>query len=181
MLVPVQNGIITSEFYDPRPISNPGAHIHGAIDITYEDTKMVYSPVKGIATMFMVHRPKDWVWPKFEKEEITEIPIHDYWYDVYGGVVAIEEPNGRYHILTHFYGKTLFEKYGIDKYIESIEISRWCGIILQSKSFRVSRGDELVKMGNAGFSSGLHVHWEIHPTNKLVTYSKRINPHEYLA
>ena len=32
MIIPVK-GKITTDFYEPRPLSNPGEHVHGAVDI----------------------------------------------------------------------------------------------------------------------------------------------------
>ena len=90
MILPIQDGVITAEFYDPRPVSNPGAHVHGSVDISRGDG-LVRSPVDGIARAYVIIRPKDWNWPKNEKPIISQIVVKEYWYDVYGGIITIEE------------------------------------------------------------------------------------------
>jgi hypothetical protein len=180
MNIPVKNGTVTTGFHEPRPLSNPGSHKHGALDVSGGDG-MVCSPCEGVATPYMFIRSKDGSWAAKEKIEIDSIPVKDYWYDVYGGlIVIIENKTGVMHVMAHFWAKVLQERFGEFKLIESSAATRWPSFALVGESFKVSAGQALASMGNAGFSTGAHVHWEVHHAAVVESHADRINPERYI-
>lgn len=175
MFIPILNGRITATFREPRPISNPGQHIHGAIDVAGGDGT-VLAPEDGELTAYVFLRAPGGAWAHAEKTAIMDAPPHDYWYDIYGGVVGITGVSGRYHILAHFWPATLQERFGKFSYTESKATTRWPSIMLATETVSIKRGDKIAKIGNAGYSFGAHVHWEVHHSATLETYHKRIDP-----
>jgi murein DD-endopeptidase MepM/ murein hydrolase activator NlpD len=60
-------------------------------------------------------------------------------------------------------------------------MDRFPAHVLMSRERRVKEGDILAPIGNAGLSTGAHVHWEIHhQAQRLDAYGERVNPQEYL-
>lgn len=181
---PVIGGIITATFDEPRPLSNPGLHIHGALDIAQNPRgiAMVHAPFAGTAQAFVFIRPPNAGWQTdghglfMDKPEIRDEPLREYWEDIYGGVIALEEPTGRFHVMTHFFFSQLNARFGLTRYVETRAKSRWPCRMFTSVLVRVKRGEPLCNIGNAGFSTGPHLHWEVHNSRKLDRYEKRIDP-----
>ena len=44
----------------------------------------------------------------------------------------------------------------------------------------VKEGDSIGFVGNAGYSTGPHIHWEIHHGYKWQKHNDRLNPERYL-
>ena len=174
----LRNGIITANFYDPRPLSRPGEHVHGAVDIVQGrgQSPLVYSLVEGTLVARVIRRPPQGAWASNEKLGITSDPVHLYFEDIYGGIITIEEDSGRYHILAHFYGSQLHKRFSLSEYTETIADSCWPVHMWKSKEVRVQVGEPLVNIGNAGYSTGPHLHWEIHHSRTLDPYSERLDP-----
>lgn len=174
MLIPIHNGRVTAGFSDPRPLSNPGAHVHGAIDVA-GGTGLVVAPCSGKLQAYVFLRQKDG-WARDEKTEILALPPRDYWYDTYGGIIAIEDLRGEYHLLCHFYASKLQARFGTFTLVESKGEGRQPPIALLSKEVYIKKGEPLVHIGNAGFSTAAHLHWEVHHTRDLEPYAARIDP-----
>jgi len=180
MTIPVKDGTITAKFHESRPLSSPGKHIHGALDVAGGDG-MVRSPCEGVAQVFVFVRPKDGSWAVKEKTQIDAIPVKDYWYDVYGGIiVVIENRTGVMHVMTHFWSRVLQERFGQFEIVESNAATRWPCFAMIGEKFKVSEGQALAPMGNAGFSTGAHVHWEVHHAAVVEPHADRINPERYI-
>jgi len=178
MEFPVKGGRITASFTQPRPLDNPGQHIHGAIDIAGGDG-LVRAPNNGILVAYVIIRTPHGAWLKNEKDEIKSISVRDYWADIFGGIISIEEPNGLFHIMAHFFAKALHAQYPLNHYLETARIGRWPEFIWHSEPVEVHCGQRLLPIGNAGFSTGPHVHWEIHHSKNLDSYADRIDPASY--
>lgn len=192
MNIPMKGGRITAPFNDPRPIDNPGRHIHGAIDVSTSAAngdRMVYAPATGKLVAYFINRPPRGGWGaptkqgvQTEKAEILAIPVRDRWYDVYGGLITIEEPSGLFHILTHFYAAQLFKRFRFCftppqmSFMEAQAKSRWPAFLFRSDESKVSFGEALLPIGDAGYSFGAHLHWEVHHSPSLDYYDKRIDP-----
>lgn len=180
MTLPIRGGRITSTFDEPRPLEGPKTHVHGAVDITDGDW-VVRSPVYGEARGYVFLRQKGSGWADKEKPELLALPFRNYFYDVYGGLIVIVEDSGRMHIMTHFYAAQLQTWLGEMILVESNAESRWPSVALISKPLEVARGQQLSRIGNAGYSTGPHVHWEIHSTpDKIDDYADRIRPSAYV-
>ena len=176
----VNGGRITSGFYEPRPIAGPKTHPHGALDVAGGDG-WVIAPCDGIARAYMMIRAPGLSWAEQEKPEIIGVPFRNYFYDIYGGIVSLIETTGRMHLMTHFYSRALQETFGNFVCVESIAENRWPSMVLYTGPVVMYKGDRIGKIGNAGYSTGPHVHWEVHNNfAALDEYAKRIDPSEYL-
>lgn len=198
-MTPIRGGVITTPFAEPRPLSVPPArrdHVHGALDLA-EGDGIIRAPAAGSAQGVVIFRGVDPVkgigaWGAkglAEKSEILEFPWREYWYDVYGAFVVLYEPSGRMHLLCHVWPNRLLNPqpgparypFRFAYYIEEAEVTRWPCHILMTEAMEVKVGQPLAPVGNAGYSTGRHVHWEIHhQSDRLDDYPLRINPEEYM-
>ena len=195
-MIPVKNGVVTAPFDEMRPLTVSPArrwHVHGALDIARGDG-VVVAPVEGEAQGFVIFRgvePKTdgHTWGKDEKPDILSLPWRNYWQEIYGGIITIiERGSGRLHILCHIWPSRILNHdpdfggpFHSLYYLEERTVTRWPSHILMTGQVYVKAGQRLAPVGNAGQSSGPHVHWEIHHhADRLDEYGARINPVEYL-
>lgn len=195
-MIPIKRGVITAEYDEPRPLSVPPerrTHIHGALDIARGDG-VVISPVAGIAQAWVIFRgvePKTEgrKWNDGEKPDIEALPWRNYWFEIYGGFITIIEHNTkRLHILCHFWPSRILNHdpafngpWQSLYYLEEHAVTRWPSHILFTPPVHVAEGQRLAPVGNAGQSTGAHVHWEVHhKADRLDNYAERINPGIYL-
>lgn len=196
---PVKNGRITASFNEMRPLTAPPSkrwHIHGALDIAGGDG-IIRAPVGGIAQGVVIFRGVDpqkglgsWGGENLkEKREILAFPWRDYWYDTYGGFVVLYESSKRMHLLCHIWASKLLNPeappsmfpFRYAYYLEEVEDTRWACHMMFTETTQVKEGQPLARIGSAGYSTGPHVHWEIHKSWKqLDPYGARIDPKEYI-
>lgn len=191
----LRGGSITTPFDEMRPLSLPldqRWHVHGAIDLAGGDG-IIRAPTEGETRGFLIVRgvdpksgPRAWGPKSREKKEVYDLPWREYWEDIYGAFfVLIEKKTGRLHIMTHVYPTMILNRQVsplhypcvYDGYIEERSDSRYPCRIFKTTKVVVREGQPLSKVGNAGFSSGAHVHWEVHHQHtRLDDYAERIDP-----
>lgn len=177
----INGGVITAGFDEKRPLSQPiekRTHKHGALDIA-GGTNIVIAPVSGQAKAYAIYANN---WQKSEKPDILTIPWKDYFYDVFGAIVVlVEDKTQRLHIFAHFFSRTLFESSCPVRLTNYLESKNNSSHILSSDIVYLKKGTAIAHIGNGGYSTGPHCHWEIHHSATVLDdFENRINPMEYM-
>lgn len=182
MIQPVV-GELTALFSEPRPLSNPGQHVHGGWDISAPVGSSIHAPEDGRVYYVAIFRNELETGARPTWNEMRGFPWQNYFYDVYGALIIVAgRESGYVHIMAHSYFSQLYNKSLIAsrawEYVEERADKRWpihMMHTLNAKRF-VSEGEIIGSVGNGGYSTGAHVHWEIHPGWELYDYSDRIDP-----
>lgn len=155
------NTKITTPWNDPRPISNPGEHPHGAIDIGTQTGSKIVAPEPGGLYLYFAVRPNFVVhWPG---KEMESFPYRNYFYDMFGGIAVLRGESGLTHVFAHLYMNTMHNKQRHDwAFQEQREDSRFPVFSFMAGEIKVREGDFIGETGNSGYSSGPHCHYEIH-------------------
>lgn len=108
---------------------------------------------------------------------------HHYFYDTYGGVVVLLGESNLTHVFTHSYANQIYNHSPIHstwKYTESRDDERWPVMVWHTFDdlIRVTEGQLIAAVGNAGFSTGAHTHYEIHRGREYREPLARTDPKE---
>jgi hypothetical protein len=183
-MIPVK-GNITTDFIERRPLSKPleeRDHIHGAIDIRADINTEILAPEGGTMFAWCAFRTKPGdVWPQMPVINDKPMPFCNYFYDTFGGVIVIWS-GARTHVITHSYGNQIFNKkmFQSNRYYEEKADARFPLHAFYTDLCEVNEGAHIGYVGNAGFSSGPHVHYEIHKGHTWNRWEDRINPEEWV-
>lgn len=177
------DGPVTTDFFEPRPLSKPPEerdHNHGAIDISAPIGTPIHAPEKGEVFAWCSYRIKPGqVWPNAPVINGGANSFCNYFYDTFGGVLILRSADTmRTHIITHSYGNQLFNKgiYQNAHYIEQREDDRFPIHGFYTSLTEVKEGAIIGYVGNAGYSTGAHIHWEIHHGRTWQRWESRIDP-----
>lgn len=170
---------ITSDFDELRPLSKPidqRKHKHGAIDYGVSKGTLITSPENGILYYHLLARQAKGTHNLFWQDKVW-YAFSNYFYEIWGGLIIVEGRTGYTHVFAHIeasvIGKMLNEKTsGID-IIESEQ-----GLLISNLSYGIPIGvaEPIGYSGNAGYSTGPHVHYEIHRNRKWIPHQYRENP-----
>lgn len=166
---------ISAGFFDPRPLSDPGKHIHGAIDIACPVGTKIIAPVSGLAYYHWSMRcqggTRNIYWP-----DGTWYAFSNYFYDVWGGLIILEG-GGLTHVFAHIdltAMNAIMNLHNINRefFLDGDKVA----IINMLDGFPAAEGDVIGRSGNAGYSTGPHIHYEIHRRRRWDKWETRINP-----
>ena len=185
---------ISAGFYQLRPLSKPPerrTHIHGAIDIPGPVGTDIVAPESGKLYAFMalrggnVNRSTAEAFSRLRHAPPFDIAGHYYWYDIYGGVLVLVAEEHT-HVIAHSYSKQLMitgpTGSRLWESVESRQDERWPVLAFHTfeDAFDVSAGDFIGMIGNAGTSTGPHIHWEIHNGRRWNKHENRVNPEDWV-
>lgn len=180
------HGKITAKFDQPRPLegrTEENAHVHGAVDITARLGVPICAPENGYVRGWIATRypGKEKYWPENVFLDGTIFPFANYFYDMYGGILVLRTPNNeRTHVIAHCWGNQIINKPPLkDRGIhwkEQRADSRWPIHACYTDELYVGEGVVIGYVGNAGYSTGPHIHWEIHNGYRWQPHAKRIDP-----
>lgn len=202
MIVPVNGPYqITSQFNEPRPLNTRVKdHIHGAVDIISlvdergRKNNEIIAPEAGDLYYFYLLRnlPTRNGFESLDTSKISPFDFKDspYFYDIYGGVImVISDDKKRTHIMTHSWINQITNRLPAPignkiwyKPLESENVERFPIVLHHTFKmvYRVTEGETIGYIGSAGFSTGPHVHWEIHNGTVWNKHEDRIDPTKLL-
>jgi len=183
MIIPINGSYqITAPFNEPRPLNAKiKTHVHGSLDVVSitdergRKNNEIIAPEAGDLYYFYMFRnlPNRGL----ESLDISKISPFDfkgvpYFYDVYGGVImVISDDKKRTHLMTHSWINQITNRLPAPignkiwyKPVESENIERFPIILHHTfkMPYKVTEGETIGYIGSAGFSTGPHIHWEIH-------------------
>lgn len=156
----------------------------------------IFAPESGRVAYFMATRP-DTTRPMTDfgsalnSKQFFDLKNHPYFYDIYGGVIILRGASGYTHIFTHSYANQLFNTLWDFWRKEQPALGHEGRTLTESPKFErfplhaihnftvpfdVKTGDLIGLIGNAGFSTGAHIHYEIHSNGVWQEHLKRIDP-----
>jgi len=175
------DGALTTDFFEPRPISNPGDHIHGAVDLAAPINTEIHAPEAGVVFAWAAYRPEaPMYWPDVPVINRRGLPYCNYFYDTYGAILILHGITHT-HIIAHSYANQLFGKHlfqGNYTYEEKAD-TRFPMHAVYTDRTEVREGALIGYVGNAGYSTGPHIHWEIHHGWHWNRWEDRINPENW--
>ena len=175
------DGRTTTDFFEPRPLSKPPEerdHNHGAVDIGAASGDPIHMPELGSVWHWAAFRikPGDY-WPTMPEINGALNPFCNYFYDTFGGCLIVESADGkRTHVITHCYIKQMFNGEDRGYSIEQPGHLRFPIHGTYSEKRTEFEGAVIGRVGNSGYSTGSHIHWEIHRGKRWNRWEDRINP-----
>jgi hypothetical protein len=167
----------------PRPLdSTPKTHIHGALDIIAPVGTPIVAPERGKVCGFKLTRPEGRtdVWVRSVGDR--GLPWNFYTYDMYGGVLVLEGASGLVHLFCHLFMNQLW-RYSVFHSpawtpVEEEAKQRWPMELWHTLDMpiQVNEGQQIGVIGDAGFTKGDHLHWEIHKGWVWTPYDERPDP-----
>ena len=177
---------LTAEYWQSRPLSAPEerrTHPHAAWDAAAPIGTRIAAPEAGDLYYVIAYRAD--TTRRLDEIELHPQPFrlqgHHYFYDTYGGVIILAGESGMTHVMTHSYANQLYNRAprGMSwRYTESGKDERWPVSAWHTfdNPERVLPGHVIGHVGNAGFSTGAHVHYEIHPRRHYAAPCDRVDP-----
>lgn len=173
MTFPVKDAYkITDGFNEKR-----GDHIHGAIDIAVPVHTPIFAPESGSVFYHYQYGLADTVHNLFWPGPKTWYQFSNYFNATFGCLIFLHGVSGKTHVFAHIEPETIFELFNYHKpnvYYQKDDVAIFIANL--TERVKVGEGDLIGFSGNHGFSTGPHIHYEMHYNYSWVEHSERPNP-----
>jgi hypothetical protein len=187
MLFPVKREwTLTADYTDPRPYGyKQPTHVHGAWDIAVPEKTPIWSPEAGRILFYLCEREDKAVTHDLFWEDGKWFAFSNYFFDVFGALIVLEGYSGLTHVFAHINRKWIlnsFPERSIQYHYDEVRgIRTWWN--MEHLKYTTD-GAFLGCSGNDGFSTGPHIHYEIHHERAWLPHARRpdpkdIYPHEW--
>jgi len=180
MTYPLSSKRITAPWNEPRPlgVADPArAHVHGAIDIGCPVGEEIRSPEMGIVYWQCQPRKRTDTHNVYWDDD-SWYAFSNYFHETYGGLVIVEgKESGLTHVFAHIEAPTVFRMLNQHtSHIDCLEDDVSYLICNMSQGRAIEEGEIIGYSGNAGKSTGPHVHYEIHRRRSWLPHGERPDP-----
>lgn len=169
---------LTAGFDELRPLGNPRRK-HGAVDLACTVGTIIRAPEPGICYWHLQIRngegPHDVFWP-----DRIWYAFSNYMHDIFGGLIIFEGWSTKLtHVFAHIEGRDIIRmlnahEKGITYYEDRIAYL----FTNLERGVAMEEGEIIGYSGNAGQSTGPHVHYEIHNRRHYTPHADRQRPEE---
>ena len=169
---------VSAGFDELRPLANP-RRPHGAVDLAVPVGTPIRAPESGICYWHLQIRNgeggHDLYWP-----DGVWYAFSNYMHDVFGGLLILEGGSSKLtHVFAHVSGETIIRM--LNERAERVSYSEDRISYLFSNldhGAATEEGEVIGYSGNAGLSTGPHVHYEIHNRRHYTAHEDRQRPEE---
>jgi murein DD-endopeptidase MepM/ murein hydrolase activator NlpD len=179
---------LTAGFDEMRPLSLSPAkrwHVHGAEDWGGPINTPLFAPESGkLYCFFAVRQNGNQSWDELYWDQGLLFAFRNYFYDMYGGLLILEGESGYVHVFAHIYMNQLFNKGLVPgaawEYREEKSLKRFPVFAIHTlhHPLRVRAEALIGYSGNAGYSTGPHIHYEVHTGRQWQRWEDRPRPSE---
>lgn len=173
---------LTSDFDEMRPYGTVRkTHKHGAWDLAVPISTPIYAPEVGILHYFFQVRTGNIKHHNIYWADGRWYAFSNYFYDSYGALAVLETHDHLTFVFAHIYAKNIIamtEEQMICLTVD--ELKTVDGMILafhnRDKPLGIDKGDIIAYSGNAGYSTGPHIHMELHKGRSWIPHRDRPDP-----
>ena len=170
---------LAADFAEPRPLEGPKTHVHGAWDIAVPVNTPIYAEVSG--KLYKVyHRRRDGkVFHDLFWLDKTWFAFSHYYWEVWGCLIILEGDDGKTYVHAHCPREQTMNFFRTDApctYQTFDKTDAAEAFHNLDYPVHVSEGDLLGTSGNDGYSTGPHIHLEIHKGRNYTPHADRPDP-----